>query len=408
MTRPVTAATAGASRLRSGINSKSRFSPISLKVLFVIRSLNQGGAQRQLVSTAGYLKERGHQVAVCIFYAGGHFEKDADRLGLDVIRLKKTRRWQLSRPLRDLIDTIRREKPDVVYSFLPLANIYAALVKLIGKRIRLVWGIRATQADFSNYDFSWRLLAFFEHVLRRIPDQIVVNSFQGRVQLLQKGVRPDRLTVIQNGIDTDRFHPDPSLREGVRRKIRFSNGEMVVAAVARLDPKKDHRTFVRAAKLVRDQMANVRFACIGIDPASVRLPALCRAIAQDGLRDQFVLIGPCQEMPAIYNAIDVLCLSSAFGEGFPNVIGEAMACETPCVATDSGDTSLILGSTGKAVPERDAEALAVGLMQVIATLQDPAEARRLKKAARQRIEERYGLKKMGRLTATRLETLARK
>ncbi len=347
----------------------------------------------------------GHQVAVCVFYAGGIFEKDADRLGLEVIHLRKSKRWQLYRPLADLIDTVRREKPDILYSFLPLANVYTALVKLLEKRIRLVWGIRATGAEFENYDFAWRLLAFIEYLLQRIPGQIVVNSLQGRVYLIQKGVRPDRLTVIPNGIDTNRFQPDSSLRQGARRKLRFSNGEMVVASIARLDPKKDHLNFIRAAKLVLAQTPNVRFVCIGIDPASKWLPALCQAIAKEGLKDHFVLIGPCQKMPAIYNAVDVVCLSSAFGEGFPNVIGEAMACGTPCVATDTGDTRLIVGSTGAVVPVRNAQALASGLMQMISVLQCPKGAGQLKILLRKRIQERFDMHRMCARTEALLETL---
>jgi len=97
-------------------------------------------------------------------------------------------------------------------------------------------------------------------------------------------------------------------------------------------------------------------------------------------------------MPAVYNALDLLCLSSAYGEGFPNVLGEAMACGVPCCATDVGDAALVLGDLGVAVPRREPETLAAGLAALLERLEREGEA--LRRACRARIVAHFSLERM--------------
>jgi len=95
----------------------------------------------------------------------------------------------------------------------------------------------------------------------------------------------------------------------------------LIGMVARFNPQKDHHNLVRAARIFDVGWENEKLA---------------DWIRQDGLEDRFFLLGPRDDIPMITAGLDIACLSSAHGEGFPNVLGEAMACEVPCVATDVG------------------------------------------------------------------------
>jgi glycosyltransferase involved in cell wall biosynthesis len=107
------------------------------------------------------------------------------------------------------------------------------------------------------------------------------------------------------------------------------------------------------------------------------------------LTDWVRILGYRSDIECLLPGVDVLCLSSAFGEGFPNVLGEAMACGIPCVSTDVGDARRIIEDTGLIVPGRDPASLADAMIDLID--RGPAARAALGRAARERIEKTYSL-----------------
>jgi glycosyltransferase involved in cell wall biosynthesis len=146
---------------------------------------------------------------------------------------------------------------------------------------------------------------------------------------------------------------------------------------------KDHETFLNAASRVVGERTSVRFVLVGRDT-----PTLAPCVARHGLGDRVFLLGERCDVDRLLPGIDIACLSS-ISEGFPNVLGEAMACEVPCVTTDAGDARLIVGDTGLVVPPRDPAALAGAMLELID--RGPAGRRILGQAARARIEKEYAL-----------------
>ena len=155
--------------------------------------------------------------------------------------------------------------------------------------------------------------------------------------------------------------------------------------VGRLDPMKGHPTFLRAASLLAQKMPGVRFVCVGDGPDAYK-NELAALGEQLGLSGNLVWAGPQADMRAVFNAFDLASSSSSFGEGFPNVIGEAMACKIPCVVTDVGDSPWIVEKTGMVVPPDDPKALAEGWEQFLK--EDRNEKAR---KARLRIENNFSL-----------------
>ena len=152
------------------------------------------------------------------------------------------------------------------------------------------------------------------------------------------GYPTERMTVVHNGIDCDRFRPDSEARQRVRAEWGIRSDEPLVGLVGRMDPKKDHVNFLKAAALTKVRHPRARFVCVGDDPAAYRNTLIAQAEVL-GLSNDLIWSPAKVLVQEVYNACDVVVLSSAFGEGFPNVVGEAMACEKRCVVTNVGDAA---------------------------------------------------------------------
>ncbi len=358
-----------------------------MKVLFFIRSLEFGGAQRQLVMLANGLARRGHDVAVAVLYSGNAME--AALAGVRLLPLDKAGRWDVVGPVARLWRLFLAERPDVVYSFLTTQTTLAALLLPPWLATRLVFGVRSGGMELDKYDALSALSYRAEALLSWRADLVVTNARAARADAIARGLPEDRIAVVPNGIDTEAMRPDAAAGRALRRRWGIGEDAFVVGMVARLDPMKDHPNFIAAAAEFAQAHADARFVCVGDGPPAYRqqLEALARS---SGLQDRLIWAG--ESADTVYNAFDVATLTSAFGEAFPNVVGEAMACGVPVVATDVGDVRVIVGDCGEVVPPRQAGLLSAAWTRMRSRLtQDPTA---LRAAVRRRIAEHYDLESM--------------
>lgn len=370
-----------------------------MRILFLIRSLDAGGAERQLVCLANGLASRGHEVGVAVFYGGGTFESSL-RNDIRFFDLKKSGRWDVFSFCRRLLSCVSGFTPDVFYTYLGTSNLLSSLVKLFHPSLPCVWGVRASSMDMSKYGWVAQIDDRLQTVLCRVAAKMISNSSAGAIAMQERGVDPDRLAVIPNGIDTDMFLPDRSRGVELRRQWGFSEDELVVGIIARLDVMKDHETFLSAAQFASKAESALRFVVVGDGPSDVRT-RLVRLAEKLKLHDSVVWAGRVDDMPAVYNAINVCCLSSAFGEGFPNVLGEAMSSGVPCVATKVGDSNVVIGDERFVVPPENPEALAQAMLRLVKVIQ---AGERL--ALRERILDNFSLEQLFDATESLLKELA--
>ncbi len=164
------------------------------------------------------------------------------------------------------------------------------------------------------------------------------------------------MVVIPNGIDAERFCPDPEARSQIRSEWGIAEHEKLIGLVGRLDPMKDHPIFLEAAACLAKKRKETRFVCVGGGPEEYQ--ASLQTLAESlGLGERLLWAGTRQDMPAVYNALDILVSSSSYGEGVSNTIGEAMACGVPCVVTNIGDSAWVVRDMGEVIPPKDPSAL---------------------------------------------------
>lgn len=358
-----------------------------MKIIFLARALGYGGAERQLVTLAVGLRRRGHRVGVAVLYGGGALEDELRRADVSLWDLGKRGRWDAAGFLVRLVRLVRRERPDVLHGYLLFQNLLTLpLARLAGRRARAVWGLRDSRAVTARYDQLERCLFRCASRLSRFADLIIVNSRAGMTDAAAAGFDAGRMTVIANGIETGRFTPDVTARSRVRNEWGVEEREVLVGLVSRLDPIKGHREFIRAAALVGRGQRDLRFVCVGDGPNAYR-EELSTLAAAEGLADRLLFSGARGDMPAVYNALDVL-VSASRGEGFSNVIAEAMACGVACVVTDVGDSAWVVGNAGEVIRPGDPDALAEALERACARthVQSGAGSR-----ARRRVLENFSV-----------------
>jgi glycosyltransferase involved in cell wall biosynthesis len=353
-----------------------------VKILLLCHSLSIGGTERQLVVLAKGLRLRGHDVTVMVFYGNGALESELRDQDIPVLDLGKAGRWDALPFFIRSVRAIRRLQPATIYGFLGTPNLLACLLRLFAPGAAVVWGVRAARVDLDRYDWLTRWLYRLECSMSRFADLVICNSRAGLQYAVAHGFPSRKMIVIPNGIDVERFHPDARARSRLREEWGVADDEVLIGLVGRLDPMKDHHTFLRAAAVLMSEQPQARFICVGDGPEAYA-SELHRLAGELAVDRKLIWVNARRDVSAVFNALDITCLSSS-GEGFPNVVAESMACGVPCVVTDVGDAAFIVGVTGEVVPPMDPGALARGLSRLMGRLGPD-----LKRAARAAVVERF-------------------
>ncbi|MGH7004026.1 MAG: glycosyltransferase, partial [Alphaproteobacteria bacterium] len=315
-------------------------------VLHVIGGLGVGGAERMLAALVMAPRAAAHPQTVADLLGRGALAPEIRAAGVPVHEIGLTGALGVPRAILALSRLIRKLQPSVVQTWMYYADLLGLwALERSGRRreTRLYWGIRCSDMDQSRYGTALRrtIAACARRAAR--PDAVIANSHAGREFHRKLGYVPQAFGVIPNGVDTERFRPDAEARDRVRAALGIADNAFVAIHAARLDPMKDHAALASLARLRPD------FVFIAAGKGTETLVGL------ENLRG----LGIRADMPALYAAADAVLSTSAFGEGFSNVLAEGMAAGLPAVTTDVGDARAILGATGLLAPPRDPAALAM-------------------------------------------------
>jgi glycosyltransferase involved in cell wall biosynthesis len=361
---------------------------MTLKIFHLITDLDTGGAEMMLYKLlVGMNRQRFSHVVVSLMDAGV-LSKRIEALGVPVHALS----MHCGRPnlagLWKLMHLLRRERPDVLQTWLYHANLLGLIAGKLTRVPAIAWNIRCSNMDMHYYSRLSAMVVRILAWLSPLPDIALINTETG--QKFHEGLhyRPRRWHVIPNGFDVSLFRPDPAARSYNRRLLGLPLNPILIGLIARYDPMKDHYTFLRAASHLLKDRSGIHFVLVGRNVAESNND-LTTIIQDLGISKHIHLLGERWDVPKIMQTLDILALTSAFGEGFPNVIGEAMACGVPCVVTNVGDAPLIVSNTGRVVPSRNPHALANAWGELIDLPTE--ERRRLGLAARQRIAQHFSL-----------------
>jgi glycosyltransferase involved in cell wall biosynthesis len=333
-------------------------------VLHIIAGLNVGGAELMLKRLVEPHDEgTGYRHAVISLTDIGTVGRQLQTLGVEVQALNMRSAADIPRTLWQLVRMIRASRPDVVQTWMYHADLLGGLAARIAGNRNVIWGIRTTEIQSGGSRITSIVRNVCAVLSRQVPHKIVCAAEASRRVHMALGYDAPRMVVIPNGFDLSRLVATPDQRAVLRARCGFSGDDVVVGSVGRFHPVKDQENFVRAAGLLAQQHTRVRFLMIGRG-LDAQNRELVHWIQRTGHPDRFMLLGERTDVPTCLAAMDIFCLSSRT-EGFPNVVGEAMAMGLPCVVTNVGDAAMLVAATGVVVPKEDPVALAQGLTRVL-------------------------------------------
>jgi len=323
------------------------------KILHLITALGTGGAEMMLFKILSGMDREKYVSEVVSLANIGSVGQKIQNLGIPVHQIG----MHIGRPdplsIWRFFHLVRKLKPGLIQGWMYHGNLAAHFGNsFLPKPVPVIWNIRHSIHDLA-YE-KWMTVGVIRLCakLSRKPAFILYNSNVSADQHEALGYVADNRLMIPNGFDTDLYTPSEEAKSAIFSELRIPPSSALIGLIGRYHPMKDHANFIRAAGHLSKSHEDVHFLLAG-NNVDTENKELMKLINEQNLSSKVHLLGERDDVNRLMASLDIASSSSYFGEGFPNVIGEAMACGVPCVVTDVGDSGAIVGDTGRVVPPRD-------------------------------------------------------
>lgn len=360
-----------------------------IKILFISTGLGTGGAEIMLYQLLSRINRTKFQPVVLSLMGRDTYGKFIEALDIPVHTLEIDPGKLPLDKIGKLTKIINQQQPDLIQGWMYHGNLAAQFSSLITrKKIPVLWSIHHSLHSLGSEKLLTQVLIRLGGLTAKLVSKIAFVSQKSREQHQKLGYPAENTCSIPNGFDISSFKPSSASRKQFRQELGLAPESILIGSIARYHPMKDHANFLKAARILLTEFPDANFLLVGTD-VDRQNPSLTNLIAELNIGDRIHLLGERRDIPQIVPALDIMTSSSAFGEAFPLVIGEAMSCGVPCVVTDIGDSASIVGDTGKVVSPKNSQALANGWKNLILLGTEGRKALGVK--ARQKVIEHYSL-----------------
>jgi glycosyltransferase involved in cell wall biosynthesis len=355
----------------------------NMRILHVITGLSQGGAERQLANLVSVFPK---ESAVFSLMAPGVMAEEIRKAGVPVytggVRRRTSAVW-----IPRLCSAFKEVQPDAIMGWMYHGNLAASLSRWFGHRGALLWNVRHSLHDLQMEKLSTRWVIRAGALLGGCPNRVVFNSVTAAEQHELLGYPSHKRVILPNGFDLSRFKPDPDARRAWRDQLKVPEGRFLLGLVGRSHPMKNHLGWLAAYRILVDDGFPVHCVMVGNGIAEPEGP-VASSVRRLCLESAVTLLPPTDSPESLYPALDLLVLPSR-GEGFPNVVGEAMASGVPALVTDVGDAATVVGDTGFVASDTTAKGLSRAVLEALQ--QGSAKLIELGQLAQERMNENYSL-----------------
>lgn len=362
-----------------------------MKIVHVITGLNNGGAEGVLYRLV--INDKKNEHVVISMMDEGKYGKLLQSNNIKTYFLNLRRGTLSLAALIQLKKILKIEKPNLIQTWMSHADLIGGVIAKLAGFKNIVWNIRHSKIEHDTSNIKTRMVIFISMLMSNVlPKKIICCSYKTYEDYSKSGYVKDKMEVISNGYDFEKFKKNDDLRDAVRKELKMSENDILLGMVGRCDPAKNHLGLLDALALVKEKI-NFKFLLIGRD-LNINNTLIVDRINELNLSENIILLDQRKDIPAIMNAIDLHVLSSSYGEGFPNVLAEAMACGTMCVSTNVGDASVIVDQYGWIVEPNSPDLLANAILDAMELKHDKSEWIKMSNDAQNHIIKSFNLSDM--------------
>ena len=360
-----------------------------LKILHIISGLKNGGAENTLYKICKYDLANKHTIISLGGIQDKYFKilKDLN-IELYTIKLKF---FSFLFDFFLIINLIKKKNPHIIQTWLPHADLLGGIAARLAGNKNIVWNFRYSKIINTNLKFYFltKMLCKFSFI---IPKSIICNSKNSIKDHIQLGFNKKKFYFIPNGFDTSHLKADKKKKLLFRKKNKIHNFIPIIGHVGRYSKMKDHDNLLNSLKILK--LKKLKFICVLVGPnIDKKNKSLIQKVKENKLEKYVRLLGETNDISLVMNGIDICLLTSKDSEGFPNVLAEAMSCKTPCISTNIGDASYILGKTGWIVQKQNPQKIANAIEEAIIEIKTQSFKKRAN-LSRERIKKKFNINKM--------------
>lgn len=327
-----------------------------IRIVHIITGLGSGGAENMLYKLLKYSDKNKYYYEVISLIDEGVLGEKIKSEGIKIHTLNLSS--------KNIVKSLLKARSickdfHIVNTWLYHADIFGFIISKMLLKKKIIWNVRHSNLDRNaNKRRTLKIVKINSFLSKRV-DCITYNSNKALETHKKAGYSNKNFIVIPNGFELDKFKFDQNKRDKIRKELFISDEDKVLITVGRWDIQKDYYTLLRALNEIKNQNVLFKMIMVGtnLDSSNKELEEL---LTRYNLKENLFLLGRRNDIPELLSAADIY-VSSSLGESFSNAIGEAMACELPCVVTDVGDSKVIVGDYGKVVSPRDYKNLAKDL-----------------------------------------------
>jgi glycosyltransferase involved in cell wall biosynthesis len=365
-----------------------------MRVLHIITGLTQGGAESALYRLTTSEQNCSIEHIIISLVDFGVYGQQFQKMGIQTHMIGMPRGRPTLNGLVKLYYLIKKINPNIVQTWMYHSDLIGGIIAKLAGYDNIIWGVVHFNLEKGVTNFSTRLTAKLCAFLSYYIPKKIISCSESATRVHEKiGYYSKKFTYIPLGFDTVQLNRDDKSRSTLRKEWKLDDNIIIFGCLARWNPQKDHKNLLNAFSIVRKKFPNI-YCVLGGREIDLKNSDLNNLIHEaESINNNILLTGVVDKIPSFMNAIDIHILSSV-GEAFPNVVAEAMSCETICIVTDVGDACKIVDKLGWVVPPGNSDILASAMIEAISMMNDKKNWEQLKRDSRIRICENYSINRM--------------